>query len=112
MEQIVREAASRLTQALRESNTSRQYKESAEALKAMPDVFQQVMELRARTIEIYQENDPDVLLADSDRLARHYDELQRIPEVSVFLEAEEELVATIQAINSELCHCVDLYLQE
>ena len=43
-------------------------------------------------------------------MAELRDELQKIPEVDAFLEAEEELVHTLQEVSGELSRAIRLYI--
>ncbi len=110
MEQVVREAADRLMESIHESEVYRRYQEIAEKLKKEPQVFERILDLRARTIDVYHGSESGDFLERSDELIEDYDELLRHPYVNEFLETEEELVKMLQELHNELFLGVDLYL--
>ena len=110
MEEEIRAAALQFAETLRDSRAYKGYMHCAEALKAYPDVFERIMELRRQTVAMDSEEDdaPEQM----EYLARCYEELQRIPEVNAFLEAEEDMVGLLKELNEALFTAVDLYLPE
>ena len=110
MEKSIKEASANMVRTIRESEVYRHYLECADALNSMPGVLDRVMELRAQTIDVYHGTDSDDFIEKSDHLAELRDERQKIPEVDAFLEAEEELVHTLQEVSGELSRAIRLYI--
>lgn len=108
MEQTLKVETYRLIEVIRDSRTYTRYRNSVEALKKYPDIMNRLMDLRQKTIDLYEHAGEDVLVAESERLAGAYEELQKMPEVNEFLEAEEALVRALQTITDKVLDSIDM----
>ena len=86
----IRECMDHLIEAIRNSSEYSSYRKSLEALDRFPGLSDKIMELRSKTIELYHEENAGDLMEDSEELGNEFAELEKMPEISEFLEAEEE----------------------
>lgn len=112
MDRLTRECAERLTAAVKESPVYTRYLKSAEELKTIPGAFERVMDLRRQTIGAYHGREGGDLAESSDLLAGRYAELEDVPEVYEFLDAEEELVRMLQELYRMLIRSINLYMPD
>ena len=97
-----------LITAIKESSLYRRYRAAVSALDSFPGVFDSLMELRKKTIELYEQGTEDELVTGSELLAVEYEKLQKIPEVNEFLECEEELARTLKDVSSLVLGSIDM----
>lgn len=110
MEESMIEGRNQLINLIRQSKVYTRYQRSAGILAEKPALFDQVMDLRAQTIFVYRDIDSENLFEDLDHLSQRYDELQKHPEVSEFLDAEEDLTNVLKEFNRELINAMNLRL--
>ncbi len=108
MEPEVERMARLMSETIRNSRVYRRYERSVEVLKAEPGIFERIMELRNRTIDVYHDPESRDLDANTDVLSPMLEELQKKPEVRSFLEAEEDLIRLLQDVNRDLFFSLDL----
>lgn len=108
MDKRITECTESLIRSIRESGVYEAYHSAAAELDRFPGMFDRIMDLRKRTIAVYHDPDNDDLLESSEDLVDEYEELQKIPEVNAFLEAEEELIRILQTVSESVIDCVDL----
>lgn len=109
MNREIRECADQLIEAIRLSEENLHYHRTVEALEKYPGLFERIMELRRRTIELYHETEGSDLIESSEELGQEFAEIERLPEANAFLEAEEELVHVINQLTEEIASAVDLH---
>ena len=110
MEKEIELKTKQLIDAIKASDLYIQYETSCRALDGYPGVFDRLMELRMKTIALYENATEEELLEGSDALAEQYEELQKIPEVNAFLESEEELAHTLRKISAVVLKAVNMRL--
>ncbi|WP_274940836.1 YlbF family regulator [Chordicoccus furentiruminis] len=108
MDYEIEECTEKLVDSIRNSSDYRRYLECEEALEKFPGVFDQVMELRKKTIELYQDPDNGNLMENSDELGKEYERLEKLPEVNAFLEAEEDLVRILNNVSASVVNSVKM----
>lgn len=111
MEESIRTSALQFVETMRSSHIYKTYVSSADALKAYPGVFERIMDLRRQTVDLYSQGESGSM-ENVDSLELRYEELQKIPEVNAFLEAEEDMIRLLKELNRALFTAVDLYLPE
>ena len=108
MDKQIIECTDQLIESIMTSTDYMDYRRSHKALGQFPGVIDQIMELRKQTIELYHTEEEEDILAGTEELGRQYEELQRIPEVNAFLEAEEELVRVLKEVSGKIINSVEL----
>ncbi|MDO4619882.1 MAG: YlbF family regulator [Lachnospiraceae bacterium] len=108
MDTAIRENADRLIEAIRNSSDYRNYQKCEAALDRFPGVFDQIMELRKKTIELYESVESGDLSETTEALRNEYEQLEKIPEVNAFLEAEENIVQILKELNCDLFNAVTI----
>ncbi|MEE3419597.1 MAG: YlbF family regulator [Lachnospiraceae bacterium] len=108
MEKGLETATLNLVRAIGQSEVYKQYEACAKNLDQFPGVLEKIAEFRRATIAQYHNPDNSDLLGSSDKILEDYSEIQKIPEVNAFLEAEDALVRALQQINSQIAGAVDM----
>ena len=108
MEKKVQAATNHLIEVIRESELYERYQKSAAELEASPEILEQLMDLRIKTIRLYEEAPDEELYEESDKLSSDYEELQKIPEVNEFLETEEELADVLRTVSEQVLHSMNM----
>lgn len=106
--ETIQKATENLIHAIKTSDIYTRYLKCEAALDKFPGMFERIAELRKATIAAYHDPDNKDLLALSDLLGRQYGEIQKIPEVNAYLEAEEELMRALQNIDSGIISALNL----
>lgn len=110
MEKTVQAATEHLISVIRKSDLYERYQKSAAALEASPEIFERLMDLRMKTIRLYEEAPEEELYEESDKLSSDYEELQKIPEVNEFLETEEELAGLLRTVSERVLQSMNMRL--
>lgn len=88
----------RLIDSIRQGEAYRRYVDCEKALSIYPGLEEQLDKLRRDTIEMYSTMSGDELLAHCDELTRRHQEMQKIPEVNAYIEAEAELCSEVRRV--------------
>lgn len=112
MEKQISLATDQLISAIQQSETYRNYVICEAKIKEMPGMAEKIAELRNATIEAYNDAATDDLVESSDRISSQYEELQKIPEVIAFLDAENDLVRVLQKISVKIISSVDMLIPQ
>lgn len=89
-----------LIRVIQQGKVYQNYKTALEELQKMPDIKRQVDEVRLLNYQM-QMNDEAIDLYDSiDQIDHKMEELRKIPQVSVFMDAELALCHQLQGINT------------
>lgn len=108
MEKGLEIATDELVGAISQSEVYRHYEICARALDQFPGAAEKISEYRRTTIARYHDPENSDLLGSSDKILEEYSEIEKIPEVNAFLEAEDALVRALQQINSRIVGAVDM----
>lgn len=108
MEKGLEAATEALVDAISRSEVYRNYEACASRLDKFPGVAEKIADFRRTTIDSYHDPDNSDLLGSSDKILEDYSEIQKIPEVNAFLEAEDALVRALQQINTQIVGAVDM----
>ncbi len=113
MEKNIRDCTGRLIESIRESRDYSEYRRRGqELLETSPAVFDRIMDLRRRKIELDSIDNEEIYTEHSERLERQFEELERIPEAEAFLEAEEAVMRSLQNIVTDVTREVALWVPE
>lgn len=109
MESRILDNTQKLIDSILESEDYRAYRRAAEVLGKKDGVLKELMGLREVAINLYEEaEDDDEIMTGMDELDSRYEELQLIPEVNTFLEAEDEIIRVLRVISDRITRAVDL----
>ena len=98
-----------LIDSIRNSDDYREYTRCEAVLRKYPGMLEQIMDLRKQTIELYHMEDEEALMRGTEELDRKYEEIQKIPEVNSFLEAEEAILRILQDISTRVTDALNLF---
>ena len=108
MEKEIADCMMNLIEAIRNSSSYKEYTKCEAELARFPGMPEQIMDLRKQTIELYDSGDEETVKSGTECLGLKYEEIQRIPEVNAFLEAEENLVRILQDISTGVSGSMNL----
>lgn len=102
MEKKIEQAGTNLLNVILESDTYRNYRKAVSRIKQEPDLLNKVFSYRKRTIDSYSDPGNQDLLDKSDRILRDYHDILLRPEVIAYMDAEDELVRTLQKLSDRI----------
>lgn len=102
MEKKIEHATGILKKTILKSATYQNYLQCTTALKKKPELMRKVQELRKATIESYHDPDNQDLTDSSDRIMERFRDLRKSPEALAYLDAEDELIRTLQKIYKDV----------
>ena len=108
MDATIAGSVDQLIDAIRTSGNYARYCETMKQLKTCPELYMRVMRLRADTMARYENGTEGDLMENSESLEEEYEALQKEPMANAFLEAEEELVRTLRAVNDAILGCLEI----
>ncbi|MCR5293824.1 MAG: YlbF family regulator [Lachnospiraceae bacterium] len=97
-----------LVESIRQSDIYLHYLACEQSLKAYPGTMKQLDSLRSDIVAMYSDSDGDELLERSEELSREYREMQKIPQVNAYLEAEAELCQEVRDIYKEIVSSIGI----
>jgi cell fate (sporulation/competence/biofilm development) regulator YlbF (YheA/YmcA/DUF963 family) len=96
----IEEATKLFAEDIRATDVYQEYRQSLEALKREPSLYDKVNEYRMKTFELQTgATSPDHILEQIDRLEQEYENVIDTPVVSDFLRAELAFCRLMQSIN-------------
>ena len=108
----IRESVEALVESIRTSGEYQTYLSCEETLAQYPEILERILELRRKTIEMYSDPENQDLIAVSGQLLNEFGDLDRIPAVNAYLEAEEEMVRILREVSREVTGNVRLKVPE
>lgn len=108
----IRESVEKLIDSIQTSSEYQTYLSCEEALMQYPGMLDRILDLRRKTIETYNDPDKSDLVGVSEQLLAEYEELERIPAVNAYLEAEEEVVRILREVSRAVTGNVRLKMPE
>ena len=108
----IEDATEELLASIKESEVYLRYSESEKKLRERPGILENLDRLRRDIFHSYGNSAPGEFLNRADELQKQYMELQKIPEVNEFLEAEEELCRKIREIYIRMVREIVTYIPE
>lgn len=112
MEKKIEHATGILKKTILKSSTYQTYLQCTNVLKKRPDLMRQVQEMRKATIESYHNPDNQDLTDSSDQILARFGDLRKSPEVIAYLDAEDELIRTLQQIYKDVLAGMKINLPE
>lgn len=112
MEKKIEHATGILKKTILKSATYQNYLACTSALKKKPELMKQVKALRQATIESYHNPDNQDLTDSSDQILARFDDLRKSPEALAYLDAEDELIRTLQKIYQDVLSGMEINLPE
>lgn len=112
MNSRIRESVDALVESIRTSDEYQTYLSCEETLAQCPEIFDRIRDLRRKTIEIYSNPENHDLIAASGQLLNEFGDLDRIPDVNAYLEAEEEMVRILREVSRAVTGNVRLKIPE
>lgn len=91
-------STNKLIESIRQGDAYQRYIACEKALNVYPELEEQLDKLRRDTIEMYSTMSGDELLEHCDELTRRHQEMQKIPEVNAYIEAEAELCSEVRRV--------------
>ena len=98
-----------LLDSIQKSNIYQRYLECETEISKDPGLKKQIDDLRAVSYQMHQKED---WFDASDRLEEQFAELQKIPQVNAYLEAELDLCKVIQKVTAKICGSLDLKIPQ
>ena len=99
-----------LVQSIKNCSAYKQYRKSERDLRKYPGLGEKLDLLRGDIFEMYSNSPGDEMLENAEQLERTYQEMQKIPEVNAYLEAEADLCRQIRDIYMRLIREVGIHL--
>ena len=96
------------TEALKNSREYLEYRESAKEVENNPELKQKLSDYRLMNYNLQQEIDPGVVEQETEELERIYEELERNPVASRFLDAEMTFCRMMQDITLAIYASLDI----
>ena len=104
----ISKATEDLIKAIHESDSYKNYEVQKEKVRRMPDLKKKIDDFRQQSFLLQNNVDADQLFDQVDVFGREYEEFREIPLVNDFLEAELDLIRTLQEINLRITESVNL----
>lgn len=82
--------------------TYKRFKKCENALKKYPGLSEKLNQLRGDIYRLYDGEENESLLEDTEELQRMYREMHKIPEVNAYLDAETELCLLVRGVYRRL----------
>ena len=98
----------KLIESLRKGEAYQRYVACEKALRVYPELEEQLDKLRRDTIEMYSTMSGDELLAHCDELTRRHQEMQKIPQVNAYIEAEAELCSEVRRVYRSVIDAIGI----
>lgn len=95
----IRNDLNKFTDALRNTKEYVEYRRTAEAVDAKPELKERITNYRLMNYNLQQEMDPGVIAAKTEELERFYDELEQDPVAAEFLDAEMTFCRMMQEVS-------------
>lgn len=112
MEKKIEHATGILKKTILKSSTYQNYLQCTAALKKKPELMKKVQELRKATIESYHNPENQDLSDSSDRILARFGDLRKSSEALAYLDAEDELIRTLQKIYKDILSGMEINLPE
>ncbi len=91
-------STNKLIESIKHGDAYRHYLACEKALNVYPELEEQLDNLRRDTVKMYSTMSGDELLAHCDELTKRHQEMQKIPEVNAYIEAEAELCSEVRRV--------------
>ncbi len=102
------QSTAKLIESIKRGEAYQHYVECEKALRVYPELEKQLDELRRDTVTMYSTMSGDELLAHCDELSRRHQEMQKIPEVNAYIEAEAELCHEVRRVYRTLIEAIGI----
>ena len=99
-----------LVESIKNCSAYKQYRKSERDLQKYPGLGEKLDLLRGDIFDMYSNSPGDEMLENAEQLERTYQEMQKIPEVNAYLEAEADLCRQIRDIYMRLIREVGIHL--
>ena len=91
----------KLIESIRKGEAYQRYVACEKALRVYPELEEQLDKLRRDTIEMYS-------TMSGDELTRRHQEMQKIPQVNAYIEAEAELCSEVRRVYRSVIDAIGI----
>lgn len=108
----IQEKTDELIRCIQQGEVYERYEKALAIIEQHQDLKDKINQFCGLMFRLNSENSEIDLFEETDRVEREYQELQKIPEVNAYLEAELELCRLLKSIERKINESIEIHLPE
>lgn len=108
----IQDKTGELINCIQQGEIYERYEEALAVLEQHQELKDKINQFRGLMFWLNSENSEIDLFEETDRVEQEYQELQKIPEVNAYLEAELELCRLLKSIGQKINEAIEIHLPE